>query len=177
MTARSLATSKPRARFEPHALLAHLPSLICAFSLALPTRIGSSATIRRCPPPVLWPLLRPCPVQCHGELRLTVSCTGHPSVCPLPPCCVRSALTEVFSCAARGRHHRPVKPLRLHRCFATPALLLEVCNLPVPLIWSSSLYSSLDCSPKQSSAAVSLPRRGLRSLVPLHRCEGHGRVC
>jgi hypothetical protein len=97
-------------------------------------------------------------------------------VCPLPPCCVRSALTGAFSCAAGVRHSRPVDPLRLHRCFATPALLLEVRNLLVPLILSSSLYSSRDCSPEQSSAAVSLPRRGMRSLVPLRRCEGHGRV-
>jgi hypothetical protein len=41
---------------------------------------------------------------------------------------------------------------------------------------SSSLYSSRDCSPEQSSTAVSLPRCGLRSLVPPRRCEGHGRV-
>jgi hypothetical protein len=147
-----------------------------ALSLALPTRIGSSTTIRRRPPPVLWPLLRLCPVQCHDELRLTVSCSGHPSVCPLPLYCVRSALTGAFSCAAGVCHRRPVEPLRLHRCFATPALLLEVSNLPVPLIWSSSLYSPRDCSPEQSSAAVSLPHRGLRSMVPPRRCEGHGRV-
>jgi hypothetical protein len=96
---------------------------------------------------------------------------------PSPPYCVRSTLTGAFSCAAGVRHRRPVEPLCLRRCFATPALLLEVSNLLVPLIWSSSLYSSRDCSPEQSSAAVSLPRRGLRSLVPPSRCEGHGRVC
>jgi hypothetical protein len=79
---------RPRAPFEPRALLAHLSSLICALSLALPTCAGSSATARRRPLSVLWPLSRPCPVQCHGELRLTVSCSGHPSVCPFPPCCV-----------------------------------------------------------------------------------------
>jgi hypothetical protein len=98
-------------------------------------------------------------------------------VCPLPPCCARSALTEAFSCAARVRHRRLVEPLRLRRCFATPAFLLEVSNLDVPLIWSSSHYSSHDCSSEQSSAAVSPPRRSLRSLVPPRRCEGHGRVC
>jgi hypothetical protein len=46
----------------------------------------------------------------------------------------------------------------------------------MPLFWSSSLYSSRDCSPEQSSAAVNPPRRGLRLLVPPHRCEGHGQV-
>jgi hypothetical protein len=96
---------------------------------------------------------------------------------PLPPCCVWSALTEAFSCAAGVCHRRPVEPLRLRRCFATPAPLLEVSNLLVPLIWSSSLYSPRDCSPEQSSAAVSPLRRGLRPLVPLCQREGHGRVC
>jgi hypothetical protein len=95
---------------------------------------------------------------------------------PFPPCCVRSALTGAFSCAAGVRHRRPVEPLRIRRCFVTPALLLEVSNLPVPLIWSSSLYSSHDCSLEQPSTAVSPPHHGLRSLVPPRRCEGHGRV-
>jgi hypothetical protein len=163
------------ARPPPLSHLRPLPSSL-ALSLALPTRTGSYATVRRRPPPVPWPPLRSCPVQCHGELHLTISCSGHPSVCPLPPCCVRSALTGAFSCAAGVRHRRPVKPLCLRRCFATPALLLEVSNLPVPLIWLSPLCSSHDCSSEQSSAAVSPPRRGLRSLVPLRRCEGHGQV-
>jgi hypothetical protein len=120
--------------------------------------------------------LRPSPIQCHGELRLTVSYSGYPLVCPLPPCCVRSALTGAFSCAAGARHRRPVEPLCLRHCFATPVLLLNVSNLPVPLIWLSSLYSSRDCSPEQSSAAISPLRRGLCPLVPLRQCEGHGRV-
>jgi hypothetical protein len=81
-----------------------------------------------------------------------------------------------ISCAARFCHHRPVESLRLRRCFTVPALLLEVSNLSVPLIWSSPLYSSRDCSPEQSSAAVSPLRRGLRPLVPLRQREGYGRV-
>jgi hypothetical protein len=120
--------------------------------------------------------LRPCPVQCHSELRLTISYSRHPSMCPLPLCLIRSALTRAFSCAARVHHRRPVEPLCLRSHFATPALLLEVSNLLVPLIWLSSLYSSRDCSPKQSSAAVSPLRRGLRPLVPLRQRVGHGRV-
>jgi hypothetical protein len=145
-------------------------------SLALPARTKSSATARRRPPPVPWPPLRPCPGQCHGELRLVVSYSGHPSVCPLPPCCVRSALTGEFSCAAGVRHRRPVESLRLPHRFATPALLLEVSDLPVPLIRLSSLYSSCDCSPEQSSAAVSPLPHGLRPLALLRQRVGHGQV-
>jgi hypothetical protein len=152
-----------------------MPSSL-ALSLALPTRTGSSTTARQRPLPVLWPPSRPCPIQCHGELRFTITCSGRPSVFPLPPCCVRSALTGAFSRAAGVRHRRPIEPLRLRHCFATPALLLEVSNLPVPLIWSFSLYSSRDFSLEQSSAAVSPLCRGLRPLVPLRRCDTHGRV-
>jgi hypothetical protein len=97
-------------------------------------------------------------------------------VCPLPPCCARSTFTEAFSCAAGVHHRRPVEPLRLHRCFATPTLLLEVSNLPVPIIWLSLLCSSHDCSLEQSIAFVSPLHHGLRSLVPLRRCGGHDRV-
>jgi hypothetical protein len=91
-----------RAPFEPRALLAHPSSLICALcptlspSLAVPTRTGSSATARRRPLLVPGPPLHPCLVQRHGELRLSVSCSGHPSVYPFLPCCVRSTLTGAF---------------------------------------------------------------------------------
>jgi hypothetical protein len=97
-------------------------------------------------------------------------------VCPFPLCCVRSMLTRAIFAHPEPHRHRPVEPMRLRRCFATPALLLEVSNLPVPLIWSSPLYSSRDCSPEQSSVAVSPLHRGLRPLVPLRQREGHGRV-
>jgi hypothetical protein len=97
-------------------------------------------------------------------------------VCPLPPCYVWSTLNGAFSCAAGVRHHCPVELLRLRRCFAMPAPLLEVRNLPVPLIWSSPLYSPRDCSPEQSSATVSPLRRGLCPLAPLRQREDHGRV-
>jgi hypothetical protein len=147
-----------------------------ALSLALSARTESSTTVHRRPPPVPWSSLLPCPVQCHSELHLTVSHSGHPSVCPLPLCLIRSALTREFSCTAGVRHRRPVEPLRLRRRFATPALLLEVSNLPVLLIWLSSHYSSRDCSPKQSSVVVSPLHRGLHPLVPLRQRVGHGRV-
>jgi hypothetical protein len=88
-----------------------------------------------------------------------------------PVCAHRSV-----SCTAGVRHRHPVEPLRLRRRFATPALLLEVNNLPVPLIWLSSIYSSRDCSPEQSNAAVSPLCHGLCPLVPLRQRVGHGRV-
>jgi hypothetical protein len=58
----------------------------------------------------------------------------------------------------------------------TLALPLKVSNPPVPLIWSSLLYYSRDCSLELSHTVVSLPRRGLRPLVLLRQREGHGRV-
>jgi hypothetical protein len=147
-----------------------------ALSLALPTRARSSTTAHHRPLPVLWPPSRPCPVQCHGELRLTVSCSRHPSVCPFPLYCVRSMLTGAIFAQPEPRCHRPIESLLLRRCFATPSLPLKVSNPPVPLIWSSPLCSSRDCSPEQSSAAVSPPRRGLHSLLPPRQREGHSRV-
>jgi hypothetical protein len=102
-------------------LLSHLCPLPNPFalSLALPTCAGSSATACHRQLPVLWSPSRQCPIQCHGELRLTVSCSGHPSVCPFPPCCVQSALTGVPPVQSKLHHRRPVEPLRLRRCFAT----------------------------------------------------------
>jgi hypothetical protein len=61
----------------------------------------------------------PVPHPVPRELRLTVSCSGHPSVCPFPPCCVQSALTGVPPVQSKLHHRRPVEPLRLRRCFAT----------------------------------------------------------
>jgi hypothetical protein len=74
------------------------------------------------------------------------------------------------------RHRRPVEPLRLRRCFATLALLLEVSNLLVPLIWSLLPCLARDCSPELPRATVSPPRRVQRPLVLLRRRDAHGRV-
>jgi hypothetical protein len=154
--------------FEPSARLSR------PLSLALSTQAENSATARRRPLPVLRPPSRPRFVQCHGELRLTVSCSGHPSVCPLPLCFVRSALTGAILVQPEPRRRRPVASLRLCRCFAIPALPLKVSNPLVPLIWSFLLYCSRDCSPELSRAAFSPPCHGLRSLVPMRQREGHG---
>jgi hypothetical protein len=156
------------ARPPPLAHLRPLPDSL-ALSLALPTCAGSSATTRRRSLPVLRPPSRLRPVKCHGQLRLSVSCSGHPSVCPFPLCCVRPVLTGAIFAQPESHHRRPIESLRLRRCFATPALPLKVSNPPVPLNWSSPLCCSHDCSPEQSSAAVSPPCRGLCSLVP---CAG-----
>jgi hypothetical protein len=134
-SARSPATSAhPRpARPPPLAPLRPLPNPL-ALSLALLTRAESSATARRRLLLVLRPPSRSRPVQCYGELRLTVSCSGHPSVCPLPLCFVRSTLAGAIFGQPVSRRRRPVESLRLRHCFATPALPLKVSNPPVPLI-------------------------------------------
>jgi hypothetical protein len=178
-TARSSATPEPRA------LLAHIPSLICA-SAQPPRPLSRSACVNR--------ELRHCPADVHC-LFCGRRCAHAPSSATVS-FALPSATWDTLRCALsipaapgprspecflRSRSpppspHRPVEPLRLRRCFAMPALLLEVSNLPVPLIWLSLLYSSSNCSPEQSSAAVIPLRRGLRSLVPPRRREGHGRV-
>jgi hypothetical protein len=166
----------PRAPFEPRALLAHLPSSICALCPALspslslcPREPRTSATARRCPPPVLWPPLRPCPVQCHGKLRLAVSYSGHPSVCPPPLWSVRSALTGVVLAQPELRHYRPVASLCLHRCPVPPALPLKVSNLPAPLFPCVLHWLTRNCSLELPRAAVSPPCRVQRPLVLPHR--------
>jgi hypothetical protein len=167
------------APFEPHDLLAHLPSLICALCQTLSPSLSLCPRKQRAPPP---PIVDRClfcgrrrvrPVQCHGELCLAVSCSGHPSMCPLPLCFVRFALTGAIFTQPESRRRCLVASLCLRRCFATPALPLKVSNPLVPLIWTSPLCCSRDCSPEQSRVAASPTRHGLSSLVPLHQCEGH----
>jgi hypothetical protein len=146
---------RPRAPFEPRALLAHLLSSICALCPALspylslcPHEPRTSATVHRRPPPVPWPPLRPRPVQCHGELRLAVSYSGHPSVCPLPLWSVRSTLTGVVLAQPELRHRRPVASLCLRRCPVPPTLALKVSNLPAPLLPCILHWLSRNCSPE-----------------------------
>jgi hypothetical protein len=74
------------------------------------------------------------------------------------------------------RHRRPVASLRHHRCPMTPALPLEVSNLPTPLIWSLLPWLARDCSSELPRAAVSLPWRVQRPLVLPRRRDAHGRV-
>jgi hypothetical protein len=150
--------------------------LALSLSLSLPTRAESSATVRCRLLPVLRPPSRSCPVPCHGEFCLAVSCSGHPSVCPSPLCFVRSTLTGAILAQPEPRRRRPVASLRLCRCFVTPTLSLNVSNPPVPLIWSFLFCCSRDCSPELPRAAISPPHCGLRPLVPLRQREGHGRV-
>jgi hypothetical protein len=134
-SARSPATSAHPcpARPPPIAHLRPLPDSL-ALSLTLPTRAGSSATAHRRPLPILRPPSCPRPVQCHGELRLTVSCSGHPLVLPLPLCFVRSTLTGAIFAQPESHRRRPIEYLRLRHCFVTPALPLKVSNPPIPLI-------------------------------------------
>jgi hypothetical protein len=146
-----------------------MPSSL-TLSLALPARTESSATAGRRPQPVLWPLSRPCLVQCHGELRLTVRCSRHPSVCPLPPCCVRSALTGAFflrSWSPPRRVLRSLVPSR--RCEGhgrvRQTALIALRLVPEPLVprrgWPARLRRTLAARP--SGATTPKPALAVRS--------------
>ena len=74
------------------------------------------------------------------------------------------------------RHRRPIEPLCLRCCFVTPALLLGVSNLPVPLIWLLLPCLARDCSSELLRTAVSPPRHVQRPLVLPRRGDTHGRV-
>ena len=147
-----------------------------ALSLALHTRTGSSATARRRPPPVMWPPSRPCPIQCHGELHLTVSCSGHPSVCPLPPCRVGSALTGAAFAQPEPRRRRPEAPSHPRRSPSIPEFALEVSTLPMPLFRQVSSLRPRNCSPELVAPSRNLSHRGLHSLAPPCRFCAHGHV-
>jgi hypothetical protein len=173
----------PRVPFEPHALLAHLPSLICTPCPAL------SPSLSLCP---REQGALPSPVDAHclfrgrRRARALFSATVSFALLSATRDILRCALSlpaasgprslERFLMQPESAIVAPSIPLCLRRCFATPTLLLEVSNLLVPLIWSSPLYSSRDCSPEQSSVVVSPLCGGLRPLVPLRQREGHGRV-
>jgi hypothetical protein len=87
--------------------------------LALPTHVESSATTHRRLLPVLRSPSRPRPVLCHGEFCITVSCSGHPSVCPSPLYFVQSALTGAILVQLEPRRRRPIVSLRLRHCPVT----------------------------------------------------------
>jgi hypothetical protein len=171
---RSPAPSAPRAPFEPRALLTHLPSLIRALYQTLSPSLSLCPHVQRAPPP---PAVDHCLFCGHRRVRAPSSAT----VSSASLLAARDTLQCALSLSAasgprspeQSLHSRspprccPIKSLRLHRCFATPALPLKVSNPPAPLIWPSSICCLRDCSPEQSSVAASQPCRGLGSLVPL----------
>jgi hypothetical protein len=180
-TARSPATSAPPHPFEPRALLAHLSSPICALCPTLSPSLSLCPRVQGALPP---PTVDRCLV-CGRRRALLSSATVRSALL--------SAARDTLRCApslsaASGphspeqslqpepRHRHPVESPCLRRCFTMPALPLKVSNLLVPLIWSFQLCCSRDCSPEQPRTAVSPPRRGPRSLVPLRQREGHGRT-
>jgi hypothetical protein len=172
-----------RAPFEPRALLTHLSSLICAPCPTLspslsfcPREPGSSATARRRPLPVPWPLSHPCPIQCHGELYLTVSCPGHPSVCPLPLCFARSVLTGAIFAQPKTCRCRPEAPSHPRRSPSVPEFALEVRILPMPLFRQVSSLRPRNCSPELAALPQKLSHCGLHSLVPPCQFYAHGWV-
>jgi hypothetical protein len=117
------------------------------------------------PPPVPWPPLRPRPVECHGELRLVVSISGHPSVCPFPPWFSRPVLTGVVLAQPELRHRRPVASLCLRRCPVPPAFPRKVSDLPAPLFPCVLHWLAHNFSPELPRTAVSPPRHVQRPLV------------
>jgi hypothetical protein len=152
-----------------------LPSSL-VLSLSLSARSESSAIACLCPPLVRWPPLRPCLVQCHGELRLAVSYSGHPSVCPLPPCCAWSMLTGAVLAQSEPRLCRPEPPPHPHHSPSVPEFALEVSILPMPLFRQVSSLRPRNCSSELVAPPQNLFYRGLRSLAPQCRFCAHGRV-
>jgi hypothetical protein len=131
---------------------------------------------RRRPLPVSWPPSRLCPVQCHGELRLTVSCSGHPLVCPLPLCFVQSALTGAIFAQPKSHRRRPEAPSHPRRSPSVPEFALEVSTLPMPLFRQELPQLPRNCSPELAAPPRNLFYCDLHSLVPLCRFCAHGRV-
>jgi hypothetical protein len=112
----------PRVPFEPRVLLAHLPSSICALCPALspslslcPREPRTSATVRRRPPPVSWPPLRPCPVQCHAGAP-----PPPPRRIPVPP-----SLPHASSASPQGEQP-PHAPISLCTALVIAQLLVGV---------------------------------------------------
>jgi hypothetical protein len=85
-------------------------------------------------------------------------------------------LTGVLPVQPELRHRHRVVSLRLRRCPVTPALPLEVSNLPAPINWLLLPWLARDCSPELPRAPISLPRRVQRPLVLPRRRDAHGRV-
>jgi hypothetical protein len=164
---------RPRAPFEPRALLAHLSSLICALCPTLSPSLSLCPLVQGAPPP---PAVDRCLFCGHRRVRAPSSAMVSFASLSAAWDTLQCALIGAIFAQPESRRHHPVEPLRLRHCFTTPALPLKVSKLPVPLIRSFPLCLARDCSPELLRAAVSLPRRVQRPLVPPHRREGHGRV-
>jgi hypothetical protein len=152
-----------RARPPP---LFHLRPLPSSLSLSRSTHAN------REPPPPL-PTSTACSVAVVAPVprpvRLAVSYSGHPSVCPVPLWSVRSALTGVVLAQPELRHRRLVTSLCLRRCPVPPALPLKVSNIPAPLFPCVLHWLARNCSPELPRATVSPPRHVQRPMVLPHR--------
>jgi hypothetical protein len=80
------------------------------------------------------------------------------------------------SCAARARDRRPETSLPPYRSPGAPEFALVVSNFPMPLIRPLLSLCLGNSSLELIRAAVSLPHRVPRSLVPLRWRGTHGRV-
>jgi hypothetical protein len=96
--------------------------------------------------------------------------------CALPLWFARPTLTRAVLAQPELCHRRPVASLCHRRCPMTPALPLEVSNLPASLIRPLLPSLARDCSPELPRAAVSPPRRVQRTLVLQRRRDAHGLV-
>jgi hypothetical protein len=127
---------RTRAPFEPRALLAHLPSLICTLCQILSASLSLYPRVQGAPPP---PAVDCCLFCGHRRVCAPSSATVSFALLSAARDTLRCALSLSVSSGLRSpeqssRSRCPVESLRLRRCFATPALSLKVNNPPVPLI-------------------------------------------
>jgi hypothetical protein len=93
------APTRPSPFLDPALTHSPSPAQLCsqpstlALSLALRTRLGSSAATHRGLAPVLWSSSSPRCVHCLGKLRLITRNPRHPSIRPLPLWLAWSTLT------------------------------------------------------------------------------------
>jgi hypothetical protein len=148
-----------------------------AHSLALHARPESSTTAHRRLSSVLRPSWSPRPVCRLGKLRLAVSYSGHPLVCPSRLWFTRSALTGAFLAQPEPRRRRPEAPSHPRRSPNVPEFALKVTTLPMPLFRQVSPQSPRNFSPELVAPPRDFSHRGLRSLAPSCRFCAHGRFC
>jgi hypothetical protein len=170
---------RPCAPFEPRSLLAHLSSLICALYPTLSPSLSLCPRVQGPPPP---PAVDRCLFCGCRRARAPFSVTVSSALLSAARDTLRCALSFPAASGPRSPERfmrsrspppSPRRALAHRRSFVTPALLLEVSNLLVPLIWSLLPCLARYCSPKLPRAAVSLPRRVQRPLVLPHWREAH----
>jgi hypothetical protein len=172
----SSLTSRPRPRvlapFEPHAPLAHFPSLTCALSRTLSPPLSLCARDQIALPPLtvdhrpFYDRRRARAPYVASVSFASPSATWEPSGLPFPSLVCPVHAHRSVSCAAGARHRRPEAPPHLRRSPSVPEFALEVSNLPMLLFPQVSPWCPHNCSPELVAPPRDLPHRGLRPLVP-----------